>query len=101
MEETLIPRGGSRQTLQKVQAVQEGYLPGWTEEVFVVSGVKKGRVPTYKVNEWDGMAVKLTFYAEDLQKVTVVDDDLFRIEKVIKRKGECVGKVGQTSTTLG
>ena len=54
----------------------------------MVSGAKKGRVPTYKVNEWDGTAVKGTFYAKDLQKVTVVDDDLFRIEKVVKRKGD-------------
>ena len=52
--------------------------------------VKKGRVPTYKVAEWDGTQVKGTFYAEDLQKVTVEDDDLFRIDKIVKRKGNKV-----------
>ena len=52
--------------------------------------VKKGRVPTYKVVEWDGTQVKGTFYAEDLQKVTVEDDDLFRIDKIVKRKGNKV-----------
>ena len=75
---------------EKFRQFKKGYLPGWTEEAFVVSCVKKGRVPTYKVNEWDGTAVKGTFYAEDLQKVTVVDDDLFRIEKVVKHKGDKV-----------
>ena len=73
---------------EKFRQFKKGNLPGWTEEVFVVSSVKKGRVPTYKVNEWDGTPVKGTFYAEDLQKVTVADDDLFRIEKVVKRKGD-------------
>ena len=50
----------------------------------------RGRVPTYKVNEWDGTPIKGTFYEQDLQKVTVEDDDLFRIDKVVKRKGDKV-----------
>lgn len=56
----------------------------------MVRSVKKGRVPTYKVDEWDGTQVKGTFYAEDLQKVTVEDDDLFRIDKIVRRKGNKV-----------
>lgn len=32
---------------------KKGYLPGWTEEVFVVRSVQKGKVPTYKVDKWD------------------------------------------------
>lgn len=58
--------------------------------------VQKGRVQTYK-------QVKGTFYVADLQKVTVEDDDLFRIDKIVKHKGDkswCTGKVGQTSMTL-
>ena len=46
--------------------------------------------PTYKVNEWNGTSLRGTFYAQDLQKVTVMDDDLFRVEKIIKRKGDKV-----------
>ena len=51
---------------EKFRQFKKGYLPGWTEEVFVVSSVRKGRVPTHKVNEWDSTKVKSTFYAEDL-----------------------------------
>ena len=40
----------------------------------------------YKVEEFDGTPVKGTFYTEDLQKVTVDDDMLWRIEKVLKRR---------------
>ena len=75
---------------EKFRMFKKGYLQGWTEEVFVVRRVHKGKVPTYKVNEWDGTQVKGTFYEQDLQKVTVEDDDLFRIEKVVKRKGDKV-----------
>ena len=63
---------------------------GWTEEVFVVSQAMSGVVPTYKIQEWDGTSVEGTFYHQDLQKVTVKDDDLFRVEKIVKRKGDKV-----------
>ena len=47
-------------------------------------------MPTYKVDEWDGTKVEGTFYSQDLQKVTVEDDDLFRIDRIVKRKGDKV-----------
>ena len=65
---------------------EKGYLPGWTEEVFVVHRVVPGAVPTYKIREWDDIPVKGTFYDADLQKVHVSDEVLFRIEKVLKRQ---------------
>ena len=75
---------------KKFRTFKKGYLPGWTEEVFVVKSVKGGKVPTYKVEEWDGSLLRGTFYEQDLQKVNVKDDDLFRIEKIVKRKGDKV-----------
>lgn len=58
---------------KKFRTFKKGYLPGWTEEVFIVSRVVRGSVVTFKI--------------KDLQKVTVSDDDLYRVEKVLKRKG--------------
>jgi hypothetical protein len=75
---------------QKFRQFKKGYLPGWTEEVFVVRSVRRGKVPSYKVEEWDGTLVKGTFYEEDLQKVTYKDDDVFRVDKIVKRKGNKV-----------
>lgn len=75
---------------KKFRQFKKGYLPGWTEEVFVIRRVRPGKVTTYKVEEWDGTAVEGTFYAQDLQKVDVKDDDLFRIDKIVKRKGDKV-----------
>ena len=84
-------KAGDRVRLNKKYRVfKKGYLPGWTEEVFVVARVMRGVVPTYKINEWDETPLRGTFYAQDLQKVTVMDDDLFRVEKIIKRKGDKV-----------
>ena len=73
---------------EKFRLFKKGYLPGWTEEVFVLRRVQKGKVPTYKVGKWDGTQIKGTFYEQDLKKVTVGDNDLFRIDKIVKRKGD-------------
>ena len=74
---------------KKHRPFKKGYLPGWTEEVFLVTHVRETPLPAYRVTEWDGTPIKGTFYAEDLQKVDVDDTTLFRVEKVLKRsKGQ-------------
>ena len=75
---------------KKYRVFKKSYLPGWTEEVFLVARVMPGVVPTYEIHEWDGTPLTGTFYGEDLQKVTVQDDALFRIEKIVKRQGDKV-----------
>ena len=75
---------------KKHRPFKKGYLPGWTEEVFVVREVRSGPVHTFKIEELDGTPIEGTFYKQDLQRVTVSDDDLFRIEKILKRKGNKV-----------
>ena len=78
---------GDRVRLNKIhRTFEKGYLPGWTEEVFLVHRVVPGPVPTYKIREWDDTPVQGTFYDADLQKVHVFDQALFRIEKVLKRQ---------------
>ena len=72
---------------KKNRPFKKGYLPGWTEEVFVITEARGGNVPTYKVSEWDDTPIRGTFYSEDLQKVEVRDDDLFRVERIVKTKG--------------
>ena len=43
--------------------------------------------PIYKLVDWYNKPVRGTFYQKELQKVEVSDDDMFKIEKVIKYKG--------------
>ena len=85
-------RVGDRVRLNKKhRPFQKGYLPGWTEEVFLVTDVRRdGNVTVYRISEWDDTPIKGTFYKEDLQKVTVSHDDLFRIESVVRRKKDRV-----------
>ena len=74
-------RVGDRVRLNKKHHMfKKGYLPGWTEEVFTVHRVIKGPVNTYKICELDDTPLEGTFYKEDLQKVHVDDDGLFRVE---------------------
>ena len=63
---------------------------GWMEEVFVVTHVRRHPVVTYRLSEWDGTPIKGTFYEPDVQKVQMSDDSLFRVEKVLRRKGRNV-----------
>jgi len=64
---------------------EKGYTPRWTEEVFTVSAVQYTDPITYKIVDLNGEEIQGTFYGEELQKTS---QEIFRIEKVIKRKGE-------------
>ena len=76
---------------KKFRPFKKGYLPGLTEEVFLVKQIYTTKlVVTYKLTEWDGTPIKGMFYSEDLQKVLAADDSLFRIDQVLKRKGKKV-----------
>ena len=61
-------KAGDRVHLSKqARPFRTGYLPGWTEEVFVIRRVVPGSVPTYKVEEFDVTLVQGTFYEPELQ----------------------------------
>ena len=78
---------GDKVRLQKKhRPFKKGYLPGWTDEVFSVSAIKKGALPLYNVVEWDGTPITGRFYEHDLQKVYMDDQSLFRVERVMQRK---------------
>ena len=63
----------------------KGYAPNWSEEVFVVSGIKNAVPWTYVLNDFSGEEITESFYGKELQKT---NQEKFRIEKVLKRKGD-------------
>ena len=63
----------------------KGYTPNWSEEVFVISKIKNTVPWTYVINDLNGEEIIGTFYEKELQKTNQKE---FRIEKVIKRKGD-------------
>ena len=60
------------------------YIPNWSEEVSVIEKTKNAVPCTYIINDLNGEEIIGTFYKKELQKT---DEKEFRIEKVIKRKG--------------
>ena len=63
----------------------KGYTPNWSEEVFIVSKIKN-KVPwTYVISDLNGESIFGNFYEKELQKT---NQEKFRIEKVLKRKGD-------------
>ena len=63
----------------------KGYTPNWSEEVSVIKKVKNAVLWTYVISDLNGEEIIGTFYEKELQKTNQQE---FRIEKVIKRKGD-------------
>ena len=63
----------------------KGYMPNWSEEVFVIKKVKNTVPWTYVINDLNGEEIIGTFYGKELQKT---NQEEFSIEKVIRRKGD-------------
>ena len=63
----------------------KGYMPNWSEEIFIIKKIKNTVPCTYVLNDPNGEEIIGTFYENELQKTK---QNEFRIEKVIKRKYE-------------
>ena len=63
----------------------KGYTSNWSEEIFVIKKVKNTVPRTYVINDLNGEKIMGTFYEKEMQKT---NQEEFRIEKVIKRKGD-------------
>ena len=61
------------------------FAKGYAEEVFVIKKIKSTVPWTYVINYLNGEEIIGTFYEKELQKI---DQQEFRIEKVIKKKGD-------------
>ena len=62
----------------------KGYTPNWSDEIFVVKKIKKTMPWKCIINDLNGEKIVESFYEKELQKTNQKE---FRIEKVIKRKG--------------
>ena len=63
----------------------KGYIPNWSEEVFVVIKVQNTVPWTYLINDLNSEEITGSFYEKKLQRTNQKE---FRIEKVIKKKGD-------------
>jgi len=64
---------------------ERGFTPNWSTEVFVVDKVLENENPVvYTLVDLNGEAVTGTFYALELQRVTLPEE--FKIEEVLRRR---------------
>ena len=75
---------------------RKGYEVGWSVEIFTIAKVvERGRVVMYRVKDLGGELIKGSFYEHELQRVLPgpVDEEQFRIEKILRSKGQGPNKV--------
>ena len=63
----------------------KGYAPSWSEEAFIVNKITNTIPWTYTISDLNGEEITGSFYEKELQKTNQKE---FRIEKVLKRKGD-------------
>ena len=63
----------------------KGYMPNWSEEIFIIKKIKNTVPWTYVINDLNGEEIIGTFYEKELQGTNQQE---FKIEKVIKKKGD-------------
>ncbi|PFX12740.1 putative uncharacterized transposon-derived protein F54H12.3 [Stylophora pistillata] len=72
----------------KRKLFDKGHTPNWSEEIFVVDEVQYTEPITYKLKDLLGEEIKGTFYEQEMLKAKQSLSGLFRIEKVIRKKGK-------------
>ena len=77
---------GDRVRISKYKNIfAKGYMSNWSVEIFVIKKVKNTVPWTYVINDLNDEEIPGTFYEKELQKT---NQEEFRIEKVIRRKGD-------------
>jgi hypothetical protein len=80
---------GDNVRISKAKMVfEKGYVPSWTEEIFIVSQRLSRDRPVYKLKDLEGEEITSVFYEPELQKVSVTQNKAYKIEQIIKTKGK-------------
>jgi hypothetical protein len=73
--------------------LQKGYHPNFTYEIFKIKKIIKRNPVVYSLSDWEGQPISGVFYAEEIQKCVATENQLFRIEEIIKEKGRGQNKI--------
>jgi transposase InsO family protein len=75
---------GDKVRISRIKGLfEKGYLPNWSEALYIIDKVKNTNPYTYTVQDMNGEEVLGSFYTEELQKST---QEVYRIEKIIRKK---------------
>ena len=62
-----------------------GYLPNWSDEICTVKSVHRTDPPVYHLINDQDSRIEGTFYEQELQKVVVTKDKVYRIDNVLQQ----------------
>ena len=66
---------------------EKGYTSNWSEQIYVIYDIKSSNVHYYYLKDLNGEKIDGTFYQEELLKTNMKENDLYIIEKIIKKVG--------------
>ena len=65
------------------------YDDKWTGEIFIITRrYLRGGLPIYKIKDYHDDDIQGTFYQSELQKVDVQNEDLWKVEEILKTRGK-------------
>ena len=77
---------GDHERISKYKNIfAKGYMPNWSEEIFVFSKIENTVQWSHVLNDLNGEEIISTFYEKELQ---ATNQQEFRVEEVLKKKGD-------------
>ena len=67
---------------------EKGYTSNWSEQIYVIDDIKTSNVHFYYLKDLNGEKLNGTFYQEELLKTNMKENDLYIIEKIIRKVGD-------------
>ena len=75
---------GDKVRISRIKTIfEKGYLPNWSEELYLVNKVQNTIPVTYKLKDTLGELLEGSFYQDELQRS---QQEVYRVEKVIRKK---------------
>lgn len=65
------------------------YDQKWTGEVFTISKrFWRNGIPIYRIKDYNNEEITGTFYQSELQRISFIEDQMWKVEKILKTKGK-------------
>ena len=68
-------------------AFEKGYTANWSEQIYVIYDIKSSNVHYYFLKDLNEEKLDGSFYEPELLKTNMKENDLYVIEKIIKKVG--------------
>ena len=66
---------------------EKGYINNWSEQIYVIYDIKSSNVHYYFLKDLNEEKLDGSFYEQELLKTNMKENDLYIIEKIIKKIG--------------